>query len=507
MDKISPQTPVIIGVAQFTQHWQEGQMPLEPLRMIEKAVCQACEDTAAKDVLAQIDGIFVTNIFGYQYADAPTQLAEMLSIPDVKVKEFSSIGGNTPQATVNRVCHDLQAGKLKMALLVGGEANYSLAKLMKSGAKTDWTPQKAPQYISGENKLGTTNLENNYELFLLTNAYPIFETALRHQIGNSPAEHHAHLGRLYAPFAKIAEKNTFAWQQTAYSPEEITTASPENRTIAYPYTKRMCANNQVDQAAALILTTQAVADELQIPQAKRVYPTGGADLNDIWDFACRPDLTQSEAIAHCTKITLEQAKLKLTDIQAFDLYSCFPVAVQVAQKEVGILPTDTRTMTITGGLAYFGGAWNNYAMHAIAQAVVNIREKPQHILLNALGWYITKHAIGIYSPLPTGKGWIDAEKEALLLRLQVEINEKALPAPIEVANGAFTILGYTVSYDRDGVPKKGIALGKIGKDRAWAFIEGSRQALTNLETSEWVGKTLHVQFDERRKRNVITIEG
>jgi len=507
MSNISPNTPVIIGVAQFTQREQAGHAPLEPLRMIEKTVYEACQDTQAQNILTQIDSIFVTNIFGYQYADAPTQLAEILQITDqIKVKSFSNIGGNMPQSTVNRVCKDLEAGKLKAAILVGAEANYSLAKYMKSGVKPDWTPQKTPQYIDGENKLGTTDLENNYELFLLTNAYPIFETALRKRLGHTPAEHAAYLGELYAPFSKIASKNPFAWQQNAFSAAEIQTPSPENRTIAYPYTKRMCANNQVDEAATLILTTQAMAEAWGVPQNKIVYPVGGADLHDIWDFACRPDVTQSEAIAHCTKIALTQANLVLTDIQAFDLYSCFPVAVQIAREAIGILPQDTRPITLTGGLSYFGGAWNNYSMHAIAQAVQNIRQKPQNILLNALGWYITKHAIGIYSHVPTGKGWSDASKETHLADLQAEINAKALPAPIEKANGFFDIIGYTLLYDRDGTPKKGIALVGAGKERAWIFIEGDANTLAQLENTEWVGKSVQVQYDEKRKRNIVFLD-
>lgn len=509
MKNIAPNTPVIICAGQYTQHWQEGKMPLEPLRLIAQTFLQASQTlpTAQERLLETIDSVFITNIFGYQYADAPTQLSEMLGLQGVKVKEFSTLGGNTPQSTVNRVCRELEAGKLRMALLAGGEANYSLAKMMKNGIKSDWTPQKSPQYISGENKLGSTDLENNYELFLLTNAYPIFETALRHKLRNSPTEHQAHLGKLYAPFSEVAKQNPFAWQQTAFSAEEIYTPSPDNRYIAYPYTKRMCANNQVDQVACLLLTTQATADELQVPQALRVYPVGGADLHDIWDFACRPDVAHSEAIGVCAQVALEQASLTLADIDAFDLYSCFPVAVQAGKDAIGILPTDTRPPTITGGLAYFGGAWNNYSMHAIVQAVENIRRKPQNILLNALGWYITKHAVGIYSSLPTAEPtWNDANRSQFLEKAQQNINEKALPAPVERVEGLFEIVGYTLLYDRDGSPKKGVALVQAGKTRAWTFIEGEKEALLRLETEEWVGKQVAVQFDEKRKRNFAVVQ-
>lgn len=488
--------PVIICAGQYTQRWEDGKMPLEPLELIKKVFVE--KTNTITNIASQIDSVFVTNIFGYQYADAPTQLCEMLGFENVKIKEFSPLGGNNPQHNVNRVCEMIEAGKVSMALLAGAEANYSLAKMMKSGIKSTWTPQKTPQYISGENRLGTTDLENNYELFLLTNAYPIFETALRHKLGHSPLEHQTYLGELYAPFSEVASKNPHAWQQTTFTPTEIYTPSPENRYIAYPYTKRMCANNQVDQAAMLILTTEAIADDLQIPQNQRVYPIGGADCHDIWDFACRPDITQSPAIRKAGKEALERANLKLEEIDAFDLYACFPVAVQVAKEALGILPTDTRPITITGGLAYFGGAWNNYSMHAIVQAVENIRQTPQNILITALGWYMTKHSVGIYSSKPQPN-----RDKFQVGRVGEEGALEALPAPIEKAEGKFEVLGYTLIYERDGSPKRGIALGRVGEGRAWAFIEGEKENLYRLEAEEWVGKVLDVSYDEKRKRNLI----
>ncbi len=495
-------TPVIIAVGQFTQRTIQGEMPLEPLRMIEKIFLE--KTNAIPNITNYIDGVFISNIFGYQYADAPAQLCEMLGLKNVKIKEFSPLGGNTPQHNVNRIAQDLKAGKLQMALLAGAEANYSLAQMMKAGIKPHWTPQKTPTYISGENKIGTTDLENQYDLFLLTNAYPIFETALRHKLKHTPTAHQKHLGDLYAPFSEVAAQNIHAWQQTPYTAEQIITPTPENRYIAYPYTKRLCANNQVDQACFLLLTTEAVADELQIPAQGRVYPRGGADLHDVWDFASRPDITASQAIREAGKVALAQAELTLEDIDAFDLYSCFPVAVQVAKEALGILPTDTRPCTLTGGLAYFGGAWNNYSMHAIAQAVENIQQKPQNILIHALGWYLTKHAIGIYSA-EKGRGGEPKDLKDLLEKLQVQINQTALPAPIAQAVGKFQIIGYTLVYERDGAPKRGIALGRVGEERAWAFIEGSPENLKRLETEEWVGKVLEVEYDEARKRNIVVL--
>lgn len=67
-----------------------------------------------------------------------------------------------------------------------------------------------------------------------------------------------------------------------------------------------------------------------------------------------------------TGVALRQAGLSLPQIDLLDLYSCFPSAVQVAQRELGLSQDDPRPLTVTGGLPFNGGPFNNYVMHAIA---------------------------------------------------------------------------------------------------------------------------------------------
>jgi len=66
------------------------------------------------------------------------------------------------------------------------------------------------------------------------------------------------------------------------------------------------------------------------------------------------------------RTALTQAGVTIKDIDFFDLYSCFPIAVQVTRDMLGIAENDTRPLTVTGGLPYFGGPGNNYVMHAMA---------------------------------------------------------------------------------------------------------------------------------------------
>ena len=72
----------------------------------------------------------------------------------------------------------------------------------------------------------------------------------------------------------------------------------------------------------------------------------------------------------------------LDDVARFDLYSCFPSAVQVAMRALGIADDDARPLTVTGGLGFAGGPVNNYPTHAIARMVEVLRGDPGELRLH-----------------------------------------------------------------------------------------------------------------------------
>ena len=271
-----------------------------------------------------------------------------------------------------------------------------------------------PERIDGENTNGVDEIEELYDLILPSFMYPLFETSLRASDGRSPEEHLRYMGKSFERLSRIASQNPFAWSRRLLTAAEIATPTPDNRYIGYPYTKCMNANINVDQSAALILTTEDSARSLGISEDKWVYPTGGADLNDIWHVTRRPCLHESPAIRNASRIALEQADITLDEIDKFDLYSCFPAAFEIARREIGILEGDPRDLSVTGGLSFFGGPGNNYSMHAIATVVDLIRkDRSLKAMVTANGWYLTKHSVGIYAGSPSAHPWEDRDDSPL----------------------------------------------------------------------------------------------
>jgi acetyl-CoA C-acetyltransferase len=193
------------------------------------------------------------------------------------------------------------------------------------------------------------------------------------------------------------------------------------------------------------------------------------------------------------------AGMDLSDIDLFDLYSCFPVAVEVAAAELGLDLADPRGFTVTGGLPYAGGPGNNYAMHSIAVMMQRLRDRPgAKGLVTANGWYLTKQAVGIYSTDPVEGAW--EREDPGVIQHQID----ALPHPVivEHPHGAATIETYTVAHGREG-PRLGIVIGR--DDAGHRFVANTPEdaaILHDLEAVESVGRTGRVGPTPDGERNL-----
>ena len=278
-------------------------------------------------------------------------------------------------------CLGISRGEHDVVLVTGAEAMYARALARRDPARPwlEWTSQPEgtpPAALFGVEKPGATELEMQRGVILPVHAYPLFENALRAANGWTLQEHRARIGALWSRFSEVAAANPHAWIRTARTPDEIVTPGPANRMVSFPYPKLCTANMQVDQGAAFIVCSVAAARAAGVPEERWVFPLAGADANDHWFISERPELHRSPAIRLAGAAALEQAGLGIDDIALVDLYSCFPVVVQMAAHELGLAVDDPdRPLTLTGGLTFGGGPGNNYTSHGIARAVGALRAR------------------------------------------------------------------------------------------------------------------------------------
>ncbi len=493
--------PVIVGVAQFTQR-KGTSHPFDPLRLMIKTSQKAIEDTNANNLVDFIDAVYMVNINSWSYEDAPGELSEKLNITP-KEKVYLSKGGNSPQMLVNRAAKAIFTGTHSSILITGGEAGYTISKTIKNKPPKNWPLKKSPKYMEKKIWGSLSDFERKYGFRRAAIPYAIFESAIRAISNRSLEDHTKYLGELFNRFSKVASENPFSWTQEYLKAEEITTPSSNNRYITYPYTKRMCANNYVDQSASVIVTSQEIAELLNIDSKHCVYLMGSADLNNIYEITRRPLLYDSPAIKESSSLALKQADLKLDDIDKFDIYSCFPSIVEIIMKELGIKKDDPRNLTITGGLPYFGAPLSVYSLHAIVGAVGMVRNNPSlKIMVLANGGYNSGESVGIYGSQPPHIPWSVREDTII----QQTILEKKLPSPVEKANGSFTVNAYTIIYDQSRQPKRVIVIGTLENGlRSIAITRDYDSMLLTLENQDLVGKTFVVQYDSTIDRNIVKI--
>ena len=231
---------------------------------------------------------------------------------------------------------------------------------------------------------------------------------------------------------------------------------------------------------------------------------GGATFKNINELYRRPRLYDSPATRQGSRVALEQAGLKLSDIDKFDLYSCFPSIVEIFMKELGIKDDDPRDLTLTGGLPFFGTPLSNYSLHAIINTVELIRKNPTlKVMIVANGGYNTKQSVGIYGTKPPKEEWGTRDDS----KIQKSILKESLPDIPEKLNGKMTAEGYSIIYERTVQLKRGVLVGSLENgNRALAIITDPEMLLI-LENQEIVGKMFVVKYDATIDRNIaISIE-
>jgi acetyl-CoA C-acetyltransferase len=498
---IDDRTPILIGAGQLTQRDVDPSAALEPVAMMAETARRAAAD-AGQDarLLAQLDRVAVVNVLAWHYGNAPGLLAARLGAHPAELI-YTTVGGNTPQWLVNETAAQIAAGHVRLALIAGAEAVYTLLRARRSHTPIPWLtggageptlgePALGEPTVIGETRLGTTDHEMNHGLQLPTMIYPLFENALRARDGRSIAAHQRRLGELCARQSAVAAHNPYAWFQQARSAEEIATVTPQNRFIGFPYPKYMNAIIDVDQSASVLMTSVAVARELGIDPSRWVYLWGCGDARDLWLVSERVNYHSSPAIRVAGERALAMAGVEIGDIDFFDLYSCFPSAVQIGRDMLGIPADDPRPLTVTGGLPYHGGPGNNYTTHAIATMMQRLRATPaKKGLVTALGWYLTKHSVGIYSATPPPwfeqRSWMREDPS----RYQPAIDAAPHPELVTEPRGRGVIETYTVLHGRDGDPVRGIVIGRLDDDRRFiANTPDDRAVLDGLMAEEAVGR-------------------
>ena len=321
-----------------------------------------------------------------------------------------------------------------------------------------------------------------------TVVYPLLESVLASGAGRGFAEQRAFVAELMSRFTDVAATHPCAWFPTRATAEELATPTVDNRLIAEPYTKRMNAFPFVDQAAALVMCSLEVARDVGIDD-RVIFVWSGADAYEVRTPTARPHLGSAVGLHAAAARALAAANVGTDDIGAFDLYCCFPSAVEMAADAFGIALDDPRGLTVTGGLPYFGGPGNNYMTHGIATMADKLLTIGGLGVCSSPGGFMTKHGITLLGAEPPLDGFRRGDTEAD----QAVIDASALTVAVDEAiDGDAEIVANTVRYAADGTVEGAPMIGVLADGRRVA-AEADPDLLPELAGRLLVGETVHVQ--------------
>ena len=442
--------PVIVGIGEIADHPAEIAQGLEPLALLEAALRRAGADSAPS-LLAEIDSLDIVNFLSWRYRDPAAELSARLGITPAHA-HYGPVGGESPIRFLHEAAQRIARGESRVAAVCGAEAQSTATKAQRAGIDLPWTPfaHDAPEPKRGAafQKPVATALGVARPITV----YPFYEAASAAHWGQTPRQALAESAELWARYSEVASGNPTAWIKRPYSADEIATPSADNRLIAWPYTKLMVANPNVNQGAALLVTSLAKARAAGIAEDRLVYFVGGASAEEPRDYLARDQFVESHAQNAVLGVACDLAGGDASRFDAIELYSCFPCVPKMARRTLR-LGADVRP-TVTGGLTFFGAPLNTYMTHAACAMVRQLRGGDRLGLLYGQGGFVTKHhALVLSAAMPE-----HALAQETSVQGVADAARGEVPPFVTEATGDGKVESFTVLYGRAGEVEHGVVM-------------------------------------------------
>ena len=138
----------------------------------------------------------------------------------------------------------------------------------------------------------------------------------------------------------------------------------------------------------------------------------------------------------------------LNELGLAEVYSCFPAAVRVQQRELELDPAGTPTLS--GGMAFAGGPFNHFVLQSLRLLGGRLRDEPAELgLLTTVSGMLSKPGLAVWSATP-----VAAPSQPLLADLAAEAIAATEIVPVVDAAPAAptvgTVASFTVTYGGEG---------------------------------------------------------
>jgi acetyl-CoA C-acetyltransferase len=337
-----------------------------------------------------------------------------------------------------------------------------------------------------------SDLESKRGFSAAADCFAVVESALRYERGLGIEEHRDEIARLYSGFSEVAARNPHGWRREPIPAEVIRNPSAKNAMQAFPYTKLHCSQWNVNQGVAIIVCSAAKAAELGLHESGWIYPLSTAESKHVVVLAQQRRLHSHPGTIMTAERALELARVTRAGVEAAELYSCFPAAIQSFARDVAL---DPRTpLTVTGCMAFGGGPFNHASLAGVARMVEVLRADapggPSRRvgLVTNLSGIFGKQGCAVFSNTPNRDGYRYEDVTAAVAKIDE-------PVPLDESYaGPAKIVGYTVMYVA-GAISHGLAICDTPNGARTVARSDDKAALERMTKEEFCGRTVEVGRD------------
>ena len=491
MNTLPPNTPVIIGVGFCQEKHDDPTICSEPYQLMVNAIQQAASDAGSAALLQQLESIAVLQGM-WEYRNPGKLIADELGC--AQAKSILSDLGNLQLSSLFELCIAIESGEQHLGVVVGGEAKYRELRAKITGQTVSNTKEPddfpAPDTYKAIPDPFVSDVEANAGLMMPVELYAVIESALRHSQGLSIEAHRNRIAELYSEFSLIAANNPHAWSQEAVPAAEIRDAIGKNAMLAFPYTKKHNSQWNVNQAAAIMVCSAAKAVELGLDSSRWIYPLAATQNRHVVCLGQKQSLQKHPGSVIAGQRAYALADITPQQVNAADLYSCFPSAVQSFAQDLqlaGVCP-----WSVTGSMAFAGGPYNHAALNSVVRMADVLRADnatKQIGLVSNLSGIFGKEGIALFSNQPNANGFCFED-----VTEQVAAVDKPLPTDPDYA-GPATVVGYTVVYHKEN-PSHAFAYCDTPDGARTVARSIDKTLMEKMTREEFVGRRIMVNADK-----------
>lgn len=446
-ERLDPRTPVLVGVGTCADD-------AEAVELMARATRRAGADAGGHGTLLAATERIAAPRGTWGYGDPGRVVAERIGAAGA---ETHLIELGIPQQTpIDEAVAAIVGGSLDVALVVGGEARARAARRARHGTRADAAGvaavalRSAPSDPDELDQGGAvpdvhrtpeaeivSPAEVAAELWAPVEQYALIESALRAHEGTPVEVHRRQVAELWAAMNEVARTNPEAAFGAPLSAEDLLREGA-GRPLAFPYARWHASQWTVDQAAALVLCSVAAAERHGVPRARWLFPLVALESSHAVALTRRRELHRWPAMAVLGRAAEAHLGRPLRTVEHLELYSCFPSAVRVQQRELG-LPLE-RTPTVTGGMTFAGGPFNSYVLQATAAMARRLRVAPGLGLVTTVSGFLTKPGLAVWSTAADGRPPLVGD-----LAVEAAAATEVVDA-LEAYDGTATVAAVTVTY-------------------------------------------------------------